>query len=71
MSQIISLEVLFKARYSASAEEQETVSCFLERQEIKESPRNIERPVVDRLLSQQVDQSASTNPFKDKSGDAE
>lgn len=71
VSHAISQEAKANARYSASAEDLETVGCFLERQEIKEEPTNIVKPVVDRLLSGQVPQSTSVKPFKVRSGSAE
>ena len=47
------------ARYSASVEDLNTVVCFLHFHEIRESPRNIHQPVVDRRKSGQPPQSAS------------
>lgn len=47
------------ARYSDSAEDMETVGCFLDFQDISDEPKNIQYPVVDRLLSLQDPQSAS------------
>ena len=47
------------ARYSASAEDLDTVVCFLHFHEIRESPRNIHHPVVDRQESGHPAQSAS------------
>lgn len=38
---------LAKAQYSASVLERETTICFLLYQEIKESPRKKQKPVVD------------------------
>ena len=48
-SQASSTAVEAKARYSASVEEQETVDCFLEDQEIGFEPRKTSIPVVDFL----------------------
>lgn len=47
-------------RYSVSAEEQETVGCFLDFQETKESPRKTQYLFIDRWLSGQEAQSEST-----------
>ena len=40
-----------KALYSASAEDRETVACFLDFQEIMESPMKMHNPVIDLLVS--------------------
>lgn len=58
MIQTISL-VPGRARYSASAEERDVVDCFFDFQETKESPRKIQKPVTERLVSGQEAQSAS------------
>ena len=50
-------------RYSASVEDLEIGSCFLHFQEIKEEPRNMHQPVVDRRESGQPAQSASAYPL--------
>ena len=47
------------ARYSASAEEREMVGYFLDFQETSESPKKMQKPVVDFLESVQDPQSAS------------
>jgi hypothetical protein len=47
------------ARYSASAEDFATVGCFFDFHEISEVPRNTQKPVVDRLVTGQLPQSAS------------
>lgn len=47
-SQIISLVVMAKARYSA-AEERDVVVCLLAFHETKESPRNMQKPEMDFL----------------------
>ena len=47
------------ARYSASAEDVETVFCFFDFQEISASPKNTQNPVMERLVVKQVPQSAS------------
>ena len=41
------------ARYSASAEDWDTIDCFLDFHDIKESPKNTQYPVVDLLVSTQ------------------
>ncbi|WZY67764.1 hypothetical protein YC2023_000004 [Brassica napus] len=46
-------------RYSASAVDLETVSCFLERQLMSEEPKKIQYPDVERLVSRHEPQSAS------------
>lgn len=58
-SQIISALAEDIARYSASAEDFETVVCFLHFHEIREFPRNIHQLVVDLQESRQPAQSAS------------
>ena len=47
------------ARYSASAEERDTVVRFLDYQEIKESPSMVQNPVVECLVIGQLPQSES------------
>jgi hypothetical protein len=47
--------------YSASAEEQETVYCFLDFQEMRESPRKTQKQVTERLESGHPVQSLSQN----------
>lgn len=44
---IISLIVTARARYSASAEELDTMGCFLARHDKRESPRKMQKPVID------------------------
>ena len=51
-------------RYSASAKDLLIVCCFLEFQEIIESPRNIQYPVIDLLVSGQDAQSESSKPLR-------
>ena len=46
-SQSISLVVEAKALYSASIEDQATVVCFLDFQETRDSPRNMQKHVTD------------------------
>lgn len=43
-----------RVRYSAFAEDLETVDCFFDSYEIRESPRNIQKPVVESLVPIQV-----------------
>ena len=56
--------VVAMALYSASAEDRETVACFLDFQEIRESPRKMQNPVTDLRESGQPAQSASQNPLR-------
>jgi hypothetical protein len=51
------------ARYSPSAEDLETVDCFLDVQDIKELSRKTQKPVMDRLVSTQQAQSESQKAF--------
>lgn len=55
------------ALYSASPEERETIDCFLDFQDIKESLRNTHNPVVDLQLSTQPARSLSQKAFNRKS----
>lgn len=48
-----------KERYSASADEQATVVCFLDFQPMRAEPRKITKPVEERLEVVQLPQSAS------------
>lgn len=52
-------QVCTMARYSDSAEDLETVFYFFDRQDKRESPKNVHKPVTDCLESEQVAQSAS------------
>ena len=52
------------ALYLASVEDLETIDCFLERQEMRESPRNIQNPVTDRQVSKHPAQSESQKALK-------
>ena len=47
------------ALYSASTEDLETIDCFLEHQEIKESPRKTQKRVTDVRVSEQPTHSES------------
>ena len=60
---MISQVTLAMALYSASAEERDTVCYFLDFQEINESPRKTQKPLIDLLVSGQVAQSESTKAF--------
>jgi hypothetical protein len=51
------------ALYYASAEDLETVCCFLDFQEIRESPMKIQKPVTDFRVSTQLAQSEYENAF--------
>ena len=53
--------------YSASAEDLETMDCLLDFHEIRESPKKIQYPVVDHLVSIQDAQSTSMYAFRCKS----
>lgn len=54
-----SLVVAAKALYSTSANDQETIVCFLAFQEIKEPARKMQKAVIDLLESLHDSQSAS------------
>ena len=54
------------ALYSASAEDLETVCCFFDFQDIKESPRNTQYSVIGLLISRQLAQSESEKDFRCK-----
>jgi hypothetical protein len=49
--------------YSDSAEERETVCCFLDFQEMRESPIKTQQPVMDLRVSKHPAQSASQKGF--------
>ena len=59
LSQITSLETEERARYSASAEDLDTVVCFFYFHDIKASPRNTQELDVDLCVSKHPPQSAS------------
>ncbi|KAJ0754024.1 hypothetical protein HanPI659440_Chr09g0342361 [Helianthus annuus] len=56
---IISQVAEHMARYSASAEDRETVFCFLLFHDTKELPRKMQKPVTDLLVSTHFPQSES------------
>ena len=58
-SQVISQVVIAMALYSASPEDLETIDCFLECQEMRESPRKTQNPVTDLRVSEQPAQLES------------
>jgi hypothetical protein len=51
---LTSAAVRANALYSDSAEERETVDCFLDVQETRLSPKKMAYPDVDRLVSRQL-----------------
>lgn len=59
LTQAISDAVSDKERYSASVELLDTVGCFLDDQDIKFWPRNVQNPPVDLLVAGQPAQSLS------------
>ena len=59
-----SLVTNVKTLYSASAEDLETIACFLDFQESIESPRNIQNPVTNLLVSRHDPQSISAKTFR-------
>uniref|UniRef100_A0A7N2R7Z6 Uncharacterized protein n=1 Tax=Quercus lobata TaxID=97700 RepID=A0A7N2R7Z6_QUELO len=62
-SQVISQHVEAIDLYSTSAEDLDTVFCFLDLQDIKVSPRKMQYPVKDLLVSGHPTQFASQNAF--------
>lgn len=63
-SQTSSQVVVAIVLYSASADDLDTVGCFLDFQEIKESLRKKQQPAMDLRVSGQVAQSESEKAFK-------
>ena len=61
-----SLVVVAMALYLASTKLQDIVVCFLDFQEIKESPKNTQNLVIDFLESGHDRQSASENALRCK-----
>ncbi|MCI62208.1 hypothetical protein A2U01_0083465, partial [Trifolium medium] len=53
---------LAKALYSDSELDLEIVVCFLDFHEIREEPRNTQKPETDLLVVGQLAQSESANP---------
>ena len=63
-NQMSSLVVVTMALYSASIELRDMVVCFLDFQEIKESPKNTQNPVVNFLESGHDPQLVSENALR-------
>ena len=59
LSQITSLDIEESARYSASAEDLDTMGCFFYSHDIRVSPRNTQEPDVDLHVSNHPPQLAS------------
>lgn len=57
--------------YSASADDEETVVCFLDLHEIGVAPKKIQKLVIDLLVSVHTAQSASEKAFKINEDEAE
>jgi len=51
-------------RYSASAEDLKMVVCFLDFQEISDSPKKMQKPVTDLLVSGHLAQSESQKALR-------
>lgn len=66
MSHCISHVVAARTLYSASVEDLEIVGCFFEHQDMRESPKNMQNPVMDLLVSGQAAQSESVKAFSCK-----
>lgn len=49
--------------YSASAKERDTVGCFFDLKEIKESPMKLQKPLIDNRVWGQATQSTSEKIF--------
>ena len=60
---MISQVVIAMTRYLALAEDLETMDCFLECQEMRESPKKMRKPVTDLWVSEHLAQSESQNPL--------
>ena len=65
-SQDNSAAVVAKARYSASVEDQDTMLCFLEDQEMGLGPRKTSKPVVKRRSEGSPTQSTSEKAVRVK-----
>ena len=65
--QVISYVVTAMALYFASAEDLETIDCFLDFHEIRESPKKMQKLVANLLVSIEDAQFASVYAFKWKS----
>jgi hypothetical protein len=70
-SQVSSKHVLAIARYSDSADDLETITCFFDFHEMREFPRKTQNPVTDLLVAWQPPQSESQKAFKERSLDVE
>ena len=64
-NQVISCAVVASALYSASVEDRDTVSCLLADHDTRLGPRNVQKPVVDLLVSWQPAQSLSQKARRD------
>ena len=64
VNQISSQVTLAIARYPTLAEDRETMPCFLDFHEIKESPRKTQKPLMDLLISLQAPQSESAEALR-------
>ena len=63
-NQVISQTVIAMALHSTSVEDLDTMDYFLDFHDTRESPKNMQYPVVDLLVSMQDAQSASVYAFK-------
>jgi hypothetical protein len=60
---IISAVILARVLYSASVLDHETVGCFLVLYKTRLQPKNMGKPPIDLLSSEQLAQSASPKPL--------
>jgi hypothetical protein len=67
INQVSSHEQEAMERYSASADERETVCCFFDFHEMREAPRKTQKPVVERRVSKHPAQSLSQKALSLKS----
>ena len=65
-----SAAALATARYSASALDHDTVGCRLDDHDTKESPRNTQKPDIERRVSGHPAQSASEYAVTARFGEA-
>jgi hypothetical protein len=54
------------ARHSTSTEDRDTTDCFLDFQEIKDEPKNMQKPEIEHLVSGHDDQSESQYAMRSK-----